>query len=34
MGNSLVRKNQFGFYELIDKPNSKELADYYQKKYY
>jgi 2-polyprenyl-3-methyl-5-hydroxy-6-metoxy-1,4-benzoquinol methylase len=29
-----VKKNQFGFYELVDKPSPQELADYYERKYY
>jgi hypothetical protein len=29
-----VKKNQFGFYELVDKPSPQELADYYENKYF
>ena len=29
-----VKKNQFGFYEIINKPTPEELKDYYAAKYY
>ena len=32
--NSLVEKNKYGFYEVINKPSEKELNEYYSKKYY
>lgn len=30
----IVEKNKFGFYSVIEKPNTKELEEYYNKKYY
>lgn len=32
--NRLVKKNKYGFYELINKPTSNELSKYYEEKYY
>ncbi len=30
----MIHLNQYGFHELIDKPSSEELSEYYKKKYY
>lgn len=32
--NNFVKLNDFGFYEVINKPSEKELNEYYSKKYY
>jgi len=32
--NGLVKKNKYGFYELINKPTPNELSKYYEEKYY
>jgi 2-polyprenyl-3-methyl-5-hydroxy-6-metoxy-1,4-benzoquinol methylase len=34
MKNQKVRKNHFGYYELVQKPLQKDLESYYSKKYY
>ena len=34
MDSSSVRKNHFGFYELVEKPSPSELKQYYAEKYY
>lgn len=31
---TMIEKNSLGFYELADKPEVKELAEYYKEKYY
>ena len=30
----MLKQNQLGFYEIVDKPSREELSDYYQQKYY
>lgn len=34
MNDSRLKKNPLGYWEIVDKPSSKELQDYYAKKYY